>query len=73
MTLDQYIIGGKFVIAVPIETDSRLNLSGIPLNDSNVLELRCAFGTSGSSLEYDIFIEHITIARTFVNQTTIKI
>ena len=73
MTLDQYINGGKFVIAVPIETDSRLNLSGIPLNNSNVLELRCAFSTAGSSLEYNIFIEHITIARTFVNQTTIKI
>lgn len=73
MLFDEYETKGKFVMAVPIETDSRLNLSGLPLNNSNVLELRSSFDSKGVSLEYNIFIEHITIARTFVNQTSIKI
>lgn len=70
--LNDYVVRGKFVIGVPIETDSRLNLSGVPLNNSNVLELRCSIAARGSNLEYVLFIEYITVARVFINSTSIK-
>ena len=72
INLVEYATGGKFVIGVPIETDSRLNLSGVPLNNSNVLELRCSIAAGGSNLEYVLYIEYITVARCFINQTSIK-
>jgi hypothetical protein len=72
INLTEYAVSGKFVIGVPIETDSRLNLSGVPLNNSNVLELRCSIAAHGSNLEYVLFIEYITVARVFINQTSIK-
>ena len=72
INLEDYVVGGKFVIGVPIETDSRLNLSGVPLNNSNVLELRCSIAARGSNLEYVLFIEYITVARVFINSTSIK-
>lgn len=73
MTLSDYIDGGMFVIGVPLETDTRLNLSGLPTNNSNVLEVRIELDAKGEDLEYIIFIEHITVARTFINKTSIKI
>ena len=72
INLAEYAAGGKFVIGVPIETDSRLNLSGVPLNNSNVLELRCSIAAGGSNLEYVLYIEYITVARCFINSTSIK-
>jgi hypothetical protein len=73
LRLVDYINEGSFVMGVPIETDSRLNLSGIPLNNSNVLELRAEIESGGEQLDYVIFMEHITVARTFINKTDIKI
>lgn len=67
-----YDTGGKFLVATALETDSLLNLSGIPLNNSNVLELRMTV-TGGLETTYEIFVEYISIARTFINKTNIKI
>jgi len=66
-----YDTGGKFLVAVPLETDSLLNLSGVPLNNSNVLELRMS--VTGAEKTFHIFVEYISIARTFINKTSIKI
>jgi hypothetical protein len=73
VTMQNYAFDGKFVMGIPIETNSRLNLSGIPLNNSNVLELRAEIESNGQQLDYIIFIEHMTVARTFINSTSIKI
>ena len=73
LDIKDYENNGKFVIGVPIETDNQLNLSGIPLNNSNVLELRASIEAVGKDLQYIIFIEHLTVSRTFVNQSSIKI
>jgi hypothetical protein len=73
MSLADYKTGGNFVMGIPLETDSRLNLSGLPTNNSNVLEVRIELDANGVDLEYIIFIEHVTVARTFINATSIKI
>lgn len=70
--LTEYQTGGKFLLAHPLETDDRLNLAGIPLNNSNVLEFRLEMSTS-INREYHAFIEFVTVAKTFINKTSIKI
>jgi hypothetical protein len=74
VAVEDYETGGKFIVGHPLETDDRLNLSGIPLNNSSVLELRMEVkNTGGVSRQFEIFIEYISVARTFVNRTTLKI
>jgi hypothetical protein len=69
-----YNTGGKFMVGHPLETDDRLNLSGIPLNNSSVLELRLGLANAGAvTRELNLFIEYISVARTFINKTSIKI
>lgn len=67
-----YINTGKQIIGHNLETDDRLNLSGLPLNNSNVLEWRNTFNTAVDRT-YTIFIEFIAVARVFVNRTVLKI
>ena len=73
VNMADYTEGGRFLMGVPLESDSLLNLSGIPLNNSNVCELRAEIDANGDQLDYIIFIEHITVAKTFINKTSIKI
>jgi hypothetical protein len=72
VSLEDYQGKGKFLVGHPLETDDRLNVSGIPLNNSNTLELRMEM-EAGVSRQYEIFIEFIAVCRTFVNKTTLKI
>ena len=66
---------GSMVLAAGLEKDSRLNLSGIPLNNSNVCELRLVMGASEGSGERDvlIFIEYVSVARSRVGRVDLKI
>ena len=71
---EEYDVGGKFLIGHPLETDDRLNLSGIPLNNSSVLELRADFANPNNEFRScELIIEFISVARTFLNKTTLKI
>jgi hypothetical protein len=72
VSLVDYQTAGKFLMAHPLETDDKLNLSGVPLNNSNVLELRLTMATSVNR-EYHVVMEYVSVARTFVNKTSIKI
>lgn len=74
VSIDQYETGGKFLVGTSLESNGALNLSGVPLNNSNVAELRLGLlNSAGLSREINVFIEFITVARTFINQTSIKI
>lgn len=68
-----YVTNGKFTVGVPLQTHDRLNLSGLPINNSSVLELRLTLVPSAESREITTFMEYITVARTFVNKTSVKI
>jgi hypothetical protein len=72
VSLADYNTGGKYVVAHPLETDDRLNLSGIPLNNSSVLELRLTQGLA-TNRETHIWIEYVSVSRTFINRTSLKI
>ena len=74
VSIAEYETGGKFLVGTSLESNGALNLSGVPLNNSNVAELRLGLlNGSGLSREIDVFIEFITVARTFINRTSIKI
>lgn len=74
VALADYRTGNKFLVGVPLQTHDRLNLSGLPINNSSVLEVRMnLLNAGGLSREVTIFMEFITVARTFVNKTSIKI
>jgi hypothetical protein len=74
--LPEYRNYGAFILGHPLETDDRLNLSGIPLNNSSVLEFRAEIKnhpTVPVVRSYELIIEFISVTRTFVNKTTLKI
>ncbi len=69
-----YDAGGKFLVASSLETDGNLNLSGVPLNNSNTLELRMTVTNAVTADKtFHTFLRYTTVARTFVNKTSIKI
>ena len=72
VSLADYNTNGKYIVAHPLETDERLNLSGIPLNNSNVLELRLTQNLT-TNREHHIFIQYEAVVRTFINRSDLKI
>lgn len=72
VTLANYQTGGRYMGGVPLETDSRLNLSGIPINNSSVLEFRTTVNDA-TNKEFHIFLEYLAVCRTHVNRSTLKI
>ena len=73
--IPEYVSGGKFILGHPLETDDRLNLSGISLNNSSVLQFRAEIKNALVPIvrSYELIIEFISVTRTFVNKTTLKI
>lgn len=59
------------LIGVPVNSESRLLLSGAPLNNSNVLELQ--MNTSVSGRFHVVWMEYIAVAKCFLNYTDLKI
>ena len=74
---------GKALLATSLETNDRLNLSGLPINNSSVAEFRFTqkIGTfqdgtatqATSPIEAIIFIEFISVTRTSLNRTNLRI
>ena len=74
ISIDEYQTGGKFLLGTSLESNGYLNLTGVPLNNSNVAELSLTLANgSGLSREINVFIEFTTVSRTFINRTSIKI
>ena len=74
--------GGKLLLGSSLETSDRLNLSGLPLNNSNTLELRFTQKAGGNSvgvtnsttaLEAVIFVEYVSVTKTSINRTSLRI
>lgn len=75
VSLADFNDNGDHILAVPLETDSRLNLSGLALNSSSVLNLEATLGASGGGANRDavIFLEYISVSKTHINRTEVKI
>jgi hypothetical protein len=74
LSLADFNTGNKFLMGVPLETHSKLNLSGLGINNSSVLELRLnLLNAGGLTRQLVVFMEYTSVARTYVNKTSIKI
>lgn len=59
------------IVGVPINSESRLLLSGSPINNSNVLELQMTNSQAGRL--HVVWMEYVAVAKCFMNYTDLKI
>lgn len=74
---------GKALLATTLETNDRLNLSGLPINNSSVAEFRYTqkegtFQNGAQALATDrvqanVYLEFISVAKVALNRTTLRI
>lgn len=74
--------GGRMLLGTSLETNDRLNLSGLPINNSSVAEFRLSLqaGTdlAGNTAATDpvdavIYLEFISVCKTNINRSTLRI
>jgi hypothetical protein len=70
MTVDFYK-DKQPVMAAGFETNQRLNLSGVPINNSNTLTLEATVPT-GTVINYYLFLEYVAVARSFLTNVEVK-
>ena len=61
------ILSGSF------EKDTSLDISGLPINNSRVLELNASYVAVAEALEVYSFLQYTSVARTFLDNTAIAI
>lgn len=72
ITYDEYA-GAKNILGAGFETDSRLNLSGVPINNSQTLELQATVAAGAASYTWYVFLEYVAVARSFLTNVEVKI
>ena len=55
------------VLAASFEKDTSLNVSGLPVNSSRVLELNASYAAVTEALEVITFLQYCSVARIFVD------
>jgi hypothetical protein len=65
--------GGLGIAAVSLEKDAALNMSGLPVNNSRVLELNATFANTVATRVVVTFLEYMAVARSFVDNTSVGI
>lgn len=73
VTLVDYVTNGKGVLAVVMEKDQSLDCSGLPVNNSRVLELNANFLTTVPNREVLIFLDYNSVSRSYVDNTSVNI
>ena len=72
MTVDDYK-ALQPVMGASLETDQALNLSGVPINNSNTLEFTAFVPEPGAAVNYYVFFEYVAVARSYLTNTLLKI
>lgn len=67
-----FTTNGAGIIAVSLEKDTALNFSGLPVNNSRVLESLVTFST-GVARQVTTFLEYSAVARSYVDNTAVSI
>lgn len=62
---------GAGVLSASLEKDAALNASGLPLNNSRVLEISATHGSVDRT--WNIFLEYMAVARSYIDNTNIAI
>ena len=66
VSYSEFKTGGRAIMAVSLEKDSALNFSGLPINNSHVLET-LATVTAVQERNVVTFLEYSTVARAYVD------
>lgn len=61
------------IMASSFEKNTSLNMSGLPINNSRVLELQAEFDTFTGSREIVTFLQYCSVARTFIDNVAVAI
>ena len=61
------------VLATSFEKDMSLNMSGLPINNSRVLELNLEYTVVPEQLDVIVFLQYCSVARTFIDNTAVAI
>ena len=73
VSIDDFKTNGYGVLAVSMEKDQALNLSGLPINNSRVLELQATLKNFTTNVECVIFLEYIAVCRAWLDNTQVAI
>jgi len=73
VSLAEFATGGKGIIAVALEKDAELDSSGLPVNNSRVLELNATFNAGIAAREVLIFLDYNAVSRSYVDNTSVNI
>ena len=57
------------IIASSFEKDMNLNMSGLPINNSRVLELNLNYRSVDSQLDVVIFLTYCAVSRSYIDNT----
>lgn len=71
MSYDNYL--GNTIMGASFETDSGLNLTGVPINNSATLALEATVVAGGTSYTHFVFLEYVAVARSFLTNVEVKI
>lgn len=66
-------VSGTGIMAVSLEKDTALNLSGLPINNSRVLELNAQFSAVAAPMEVLVFLEYCAVSKSFVDNTVVAL
>jgi hypothetical protein len=73
MTVDNYK-DLQPIMGASLETDAALNLAGVPINNSNTLELAATVvNAGGDAVNYYVFFEYVAVMRSYLTNSLLKI
>ena len=61
------------ILAASMERDTNLSVSGLPINNSRVLELSATFAAVSEPLEVITFLQYCCVARSYIDNTAVSI
>jgi hypothetical protein len=65
--------GSQSVMASSFEKDTHLNMSGLPINNSRVLELNCEFAAFTGARDIITFLQYCVVSRSFIDNVAVAI
>jgi hypothetical protein len=71
--LEEFKTSGYGILAASLEKDQSLNLSGLPINNSRVLELQATLASFTANIECVVFLEYIAVARAWLDNCSLAI
>jgi hypothetical protein len=73
-SVDVSTFKSKFAImSASFEKDTHLNMSGLPINNSRVLELNCEFSGAAAAFEVYTFLTFCSVARVFLDNIAVAL